>query len=274
MYENHWNLREKPFRNFNDKKFFFYSETYEEAYLRLLYNITESQGLFLLLGDSGCGKSYLGKIFMQDMIEQGYRVAFINNPTCSPNEFLQQVLYEFGINAINKTKLELLQELKKFLETLQNGKSSILIIDEAHLIEDTKTVEEIRLLLNFEANNRFLLIPILLGKPEMGEMIFKSSLKERVAMQYCLSPLTCHQTGEYIYYRLNKAGLNKTDSSQEIFTPETVRDIYTITGGIPREINRVCDLALLLGYGENSKVVDSALIRKAVENIKGSVRVK
>ena len=85
MYENYWNLREKPFRNVADRKFFFYAKTYEEAYIRLLYSVTESQGLFLLLGEGGSGKSLLCKVFMQDMLEQGYRVAWINNPACSPN---------------------------------------------------------------------------------------------------------------------------------------------------------------------------------------------
>lgn len=264
MYENYWNLREKPFRNLTDKKFFFYAKTYEEAYLRLLYSVNEPQGLFLLQGDSGCGKTFLCKIFLQDILEQGYRAALISNPTFSPTELLQQVLYGFGIEAAGKTKLELLQEFKKLAESAPE-RSYVLLIDEAHLIQDLKTIEEIRLLLNLEVNNRYLIIPILVGKPELGEIIGKTSLKDRVALQHWIAPLTCRETGEYIYSRMNKAGC-----AREIFTAEAIKEIHAVTGGIPREINCISDVALLLGYGENAIVVDRNLVLKALHDVKGS----
>lgn len=269
MYETYWNLREKPFRNLMDKRFFFYAETYEEAYLRLLYSVTESQGLLLLLGEGGSGKTFICKVFMQDMLQQGYRVAMIGNPTFAPNEFLQQILYEFGLEGSNKTKLEMLQELKKLGDSAREEKNCVLLIDEAHLLSDPKTIEEVRLLLNLEVNNHTLMIPILVGKPELGEIIERSPLRDRVAFQYRLARLNCRETGEYIYSRMHKAGCGR-----EIFTADAVKEVHVASGGIPREINNICDLALLLGYGENAIVVDRALVGKAVRDARGGVKEK
>lgn len=262
MYENYWNLREKPFRNLMDKNFFFYAETYEESYLRLLYNVTESQGLFTLVGETGCGKSYLCKVFMQDMLEQGYQVAYLHNPIFSAEEFLQQILFEFGIEAGNKSKTEFLQQIKK-MGISQGNKTSILIIDEAHLIQDVKVLEEVRMLLNFELNNRFFITPILVGKPQLSTNIAKTPLVERISAQYQITPLSCKETGEYIYYRMKKAGCVR----EEIFTADAIKEIYATIGGNPREINRICDLALLLGFGENAIVIDPILVGKAIQEI-------
>lgn len=266
MYETYWNLKEKPFRNIIDKKFFFYAETYEEAYLRLLYNVGEAQGVFLLLGQSGCGKSLVAKLFMQDMLEQGYRVALIKNPAVAPHEFLQQILYECGITVPNLSKLEMLKELKKIAESGE-GKNYILLIDEAHLIQDMNTWEEIRLLSDLEdkGNNRLCLLPILIGKPEIKDILAKTNLKGRIGLQYQIRPFNCRETGEYIYYRMEKAG-----AMREIFTADAVKEIYTATRGIPRDINNVCDLALLLGYGDNAIVIERALILKAMADLRGT----
>lgn len=269
MYENYWNLREKPFRNVTEKKFFFYAETYEEAYLRLLYSVTESQGMFMLLGDSGCGKSLLCKIFMQDMLEQGYRIAFIKNPSYATDEFLPQVLYEFGGEVDGKTKLQLLREFNKLFDNSKKKQHFILIVDEAHLIKGNNTFEEIRLLLNLENDNRFVITPILVGNCELGEIVSNSPLKDRIALQYRLRPLNCREAGEYIYYRMNKAGCMR-----DIFTAEAIKEIYAITKGNLRDINKICDLALLLGYGDNAIVIEPVLIRKALTDLRGETRHK
>ena len=262
MYEIYWNIKEKPFRNVTDKRFFFYAETYEEAYLRLLYNIKESQGLFCLMGEGGCGKSILLKIFAQDLIEQGYRVVFIQNPTISPQELLQEILYELGQAYSSSSKIELLKELKKYAAAVDN-KNCVLVVEDAHLIKDFATFQEIRLLLNMESNNRLLFSPILVGKPELAPLLDKTVLKDRIGLQYELLPLNYRQTGEYIYYRMNQAG-----AAREIFTVDALKEIYTVSHGIPREINNICDLALLLGYGENAIVIDRNLIVKAVSDLK------
>ncbi|NUM33008.1 MAG: AAA family ATPase [Candidatus Brocadiae bacterium] len=266
MYEAYWNLNAKPFRNAVDRKFFFYGESYEEAYLRLLYTINESKGLLLLVGEGGCGKSFISKIFTKDMLEQGHKVALVTNPDLEPKEFLEEVLCEFGLDASNKSKGELLRELKRFLlESLKQGKHSVLIVDEAHLIQNEKTWEEIRLLLNMEEENRLLLSIIISGRPTVLDSIQKiPSLYERTGLQYRLKPLSCRETGEYIYFRMEKAGC-----SREIFTADGIKEVYAYSGGIPRKINNICDLSLLLGYGDNSIVVDQALVKKASIDLKG-----
>lgn len=269
MYESYWNLEEKPFRNTTDPKFFFYAETHEEAYIRMLYCITEAKGLMLLTGEGGCGKTLLCKSFLKEMLENGYRVALINNPDLEPLEFLQKIACEYGLEYKNKSKVELLETLESFIKSnAAQGSTTVLIIDEAHLIENKKTLEEIRLLLNFETDDRFPLSIVLCGRPEFGQTIRNiSSLSERVALQYRLKPLSCEETGEYICFRMDKAGCGR-----EIFTAEAVKEIFSHSGGVPRQLNHLCDLALLLGYSDSSIVVNASLAQKAIDDLKGIAR--
>ncbi|HNZ66430.1 MAG TPA: AAA family ATPase, partial [Planctomycetota bacterium] len=249
-----------------DRNFFFYSSTYEEAYLRLIYGVMESKGILVLTGNSGCGKSFLSKIFIKDMLEQGYKIAFIANPNLEPLELLQQVSYEFGLEYKDKTKAEILRNLKTFFEENQSqDKKNILIIDEAHLIKNEQTLEEIRLLSNLETENHSLLSIILVGANELGNILQKNlSLQERIGLRCTLKAMNCRETGEYIYFRMEKAGCGR-----EIFNAEAIKEIYTESEGIPRKINNICDLALLLGYGDNAIVIDQSLIKKAISDLKG-----
>ena len=270
MYRAYWNLDEKPFRNTFSKKYFFYSKNYEEAYVRLLYSITDVKGLFLLTSQGGCGKSFMNKILAKDMLEQGHRIALIKNPNLTPTEFLQQLLDEFGLDYKNKNKIELLNELKQFvIENKKQKKLNILIIDEAHLISNLSTFEEIRLLLNLEEEERHLISIILTGKTVLNDILRKvPSLLERVELKYQIQPLDCEDTGRYIYFRLKKAGCGR-----EIFSTDAIKEIYKYSGGIPRKINNICDLALLLGYGENAIIIDQSLIMKAVTDLNYSKQV-
>jgi len=266
MYEAHWNILEKPFQNTTNPKHFFYAETHEEAYIRMLYSVTESKGLMLLTGDGGCGKTFVCKVFFQKMLEQGHNVAFITNPDLDPVEFLQKVLCEYGLEYRNKTKVELLKDLQQFVaNNTSNNITTILMVDEVQLIDNSKTLEEIRLLLNFESDGRFPLSIILSGKPEFVQTMREvPSLEERVGIQHQLKPLNCKTTGEYIYHRMNKSGC-----SREVFNTDAIKEIFHISGGVPRQINHICDLALLLGYGSSSVMIDRALVLEAVEDLKG-----
>lgn len=266
MYETYWNLEEKPFRNTTDPKYFFYAETHEEAYIRLLYSVTEAKGLMLLLGDGGCGKTFLCKSFFREMTGQGYQVALVENPDLSPMEFLQKVACEYGIEYQGKSKVELLKDIETLvIQNAEQGSTTILIVDEAQLIQNKKTLEEIRLLLNFETPERFPLSIILSARPDFRQTLRQvPSLKERVSLQHRIQHLNREETGEYICYRMDKAGC-----SREIFTANAVKEIHNFSGGIPRQINHLCDLVLLLGYGDSSIVVDVPLVKKSIEDLRG-----
>ncbi|WP_372366368.1 ExeA family protein [Candidatus Uabimicrobium sp. HlEnr_7] len=268
MYESYWNLLEKPFQNISDPKFLFYGETYEEAYIRLLYSVTESKGLMLLTGEGGNGKTFVCKNFCRETRKQGYQVAFIANPDLEPIEFLQSILSEFNLDYKNKSKLELFKELENFiLENAKNGSTTIIVVDEAQSISNQKTLEEVCVLLNIDCIDRIPINVVLAGKPELSQTVLQvPSLYERVGLRYRLRPLNLHETGEYILFRLDKAGCQR-----DIFTADAVKEVYEHTNGLPRKINNICDLALLLGYGEGSIVVDKHLIKKAVEDLKGNV---
>lgn len=268
MYESHWNLLEKPFQNISNPKFSFYGETYEEAYVRMLYSVTESKGLMLLTGEGGNGKTFICKKFCREMQMQGYQTAFIANPDLEPIEFLQSILSEFKLDYKNKSKLEIFKELEQFIvENAKNGSTTIIVIDEAQTIHNQKTLDELCVLLNIDCIDRLPLNIVLAGKPELSQIVNKvPSLYERIGMRYRLSPLSLKETGEYIFFRLEKANCKR-----ELFTSDAVKEIYQHTKGLPRQINNVCDLALLLGYGEGSIVVNQLLVKKAIDDLKGNV---
>jgi general secretion pathway protein A len=267
MYESYWNLLEKPFQNISDPKFLFYGNTYEEAYVRLLYSVTESKGLILLTGEGGNGKTFVCKNFCRETKKQGYQVAFIANPDLEPIEFLQSILSEFRLDYKNKSKLELFKELENFIcENAKNGSTTIIVVDEAQTIRNKNTLEEICILLNIDFTNRIPINVVLAGKPELSQTVSQvTSLNELIGLRARLRPLNLQETGEYILFRLDKAGCQR-----EIFTSDAVKAVYENSGGLPRKINNICDLALLLGYGQSSIVVDSTLVNKAVEDLKGN----
>lgn len=265
MYETYWNLTEKPFHNATNTKFFFYGETYEEAYHRLMYTIAENYGVVALTSEGGCGKSFVCKTIFKQMQEQGAKVAYIANPDYEPFEFLQQTACEYGLEFRNKSKIELIKDIKDFVnQNHDKGTKVILFIDDCHLIQSKKTLEELRLLMNWENNNAYPLTVIFSGKPEFMQMVRRlPALKDRIALQYRLQALNCQETGEYIYHRLRKAGCDK-----EIFSVEAIQEIHAQSGGVPRQINNICDLALLLGYGEAKTSIDVAVVQKVVDDLK------
>lgn len=266
MYEKYWGLNVPPFENVPDPRFIYWSSKHEEALMRLMYAAKGRKGAAMLTGDVGCGKTTLSRAFVQELTSSGvFDVALIANPSLSPKDFLQEILFQFGVGDIPGTanKADLLHLINAhMLENMKRNKESIIIIDEAQIIEDERTFEEIRLLLNFQLNERFLLTLILLGQPELKKMVENiKQLDSRISIKYHLSHLDLKETANYILFRLKKAGMQKN-----VFTKEAIMQIFDKSGGTPRRINNVCDLALLVGYSSQAKVIDSRLIQKVIED--------
>lgn len=269
MYEAHWGLSLKPFENTPDPKFLYHSPQHEEGLSRLLYVVSEGKGAGLLTGVFGCGKTLLGHTLFKELDRDIYKTAFIANPFLNYSELLMHIAYSLGARDLPKNKQDVLvnvvlERLGEILENnMRDGKKTVVVIDEAHVITDLRVWEELRLLLNFQIENQFLLTLLIIGQPELKAIIDSNKqFSQRIAVKYHLGPLTEQETQDYISHRLNVAGAN-----QVLFAPGTDKLIYKKTGGIPRRINHLCDLALFAGFGKNVKVVDDNLINEVSSDV-------
>ncbi|MBN1850165.1 MAG: AAA family ATPase [Deltaproteobacteria bacterium] len=259
MYLDYWGFIDFPFENVPDPKFFYLSSSHKEALTRLIYAAQMRKGGAMLSGEIGCGKTVLSKVYTQRFSGEKYDIAFIINPKLEADEFLQEVLYQFGINHTPHTKVECLRMLNdRMIENIRRDKNTLLIVDEAQLLNGS-TFEEIRLLLNFQLNDRFLLTIILLGQPELrGKVRDIEQLNQRIAIKYHLTPFDFEDTLKYIIFRQKKAG-----GKENAFSIEAIQRIYEYTKGVPRKINNFCDLSLLIGFSTQ----ESKIGTKLVENI-------
>ncbi|MBF0217692.1 MAG: AAA family ATPase [Candidatus Omnitrophica bacterium] len=266
MYLEHWYLREKPFENTPDPKFMYYAKGHEEALIRLLYATKELKGSMLLTGGYGCGKTVLSRVFLNELIATGkYEIALVTNPKFSANELLAELIYQLGGGETpGKNKVELLQLFNNLVyKNLARGKETVVIVDEAQAIDDLDSFEELRLLLNFQRNDRFLLTLILVGQPELRDKLKKlPQLRQRLLIGYHLDNLDEDDTYGYIYHRLSVAGTERA-----IFTAEAVREIYRSSNGIPRVINGMADLALLKGCMSRRTIIDAETVTKVARDI-------
>ena len=265
MYEAYWGLNEKPFENTADPRFLYYSKQHEEAFTRLIYAIQEQKGAAVLSGVFGCGKTVVAQAVLSSLSKGKYETAFVINPQLSALELLREILYDLGLkDNLPTQKTDILHSLDETLHhNVDDGKQTIVIIDEAHLIEDRLIFEELRLLLNFQYKNRFLLTLILLGQPELREKINNiKQLAQRIAIKYYLSGLSETEISEYMQHRLKVAGATKN-----YFDDSAIKIIYEQSGGIPRRINQICDMALLTGFGSKAEIVSKEIIMEVVKDI-------
>ncbi|MEE9204025.1 MAG: AAA family ATPase [Nitrospirales bacterium] len=258
-YLGYWSLAELPFVNVPDSKYYFPSPIHEEALHRLLYGIETQKGALMLTGEIGSGKTLLSRALFSHLSSQEYDLALMVNPALEVNQFLSETLYQLGIQA-SGPKVELIHRLdNKLLENHKRGLRTVLVVDEAHIIQDELLFEELRLLLNFQLNDRFLLTLVLIGQPELNERVLAiKQFAQRISIRYHLGTFNADETAEYVKFRLRAAG-----SVKEIFTPSALHGVFRHSGGIPRNINTLCDLALLTGYMENATTIDIPTVERA-----------
>jgi general secretion pathway protein A len=264
-YEDYWGLKLPPFENVPDPRFYVAASKHEEGLHRLLYGIEARKGAVLLTGEIGCGKTTLSRQVLRHLVHDRYETALITNPSFEPEDFLGEVLYQLGIK-LQGTKLDRLHRLNEhLLENLERQKDTVLIVDEAQTIKDDMVFEELRLLLNYQLNDRFLMTLILLGQPELNERINAiPQFSQRVAIRFHLPAFSAEETTHYIESRLRTAGAD----GRPIFSPEACADIFQRTGGIPRNINTVSDLCLLSGFLEKKVQIDDGLVNRVVADFR------
>lgn len=260
MYEQYWGLTEKPFENTPDPRFTFYSQQHEEALARMLYAVRGRKGAALFTGEYGCGKTLLSRVLWNELQrEHLYQTVSVLDPRLSGIELLQEIFYQLSGGSMPQTKIDLFHLLYKILYNNHiKGKHTVIVVDEAQSIRNREIFEELRLLLNFQLNNAFLLTIIMLGSPDLKQMIASlPQLSQRMAVRYHIRELNREETKEYISHRLEVVG-----AKGQLFTDEARDDIFLSSGGVPRRINTMCDLALLIGFGAGVKAIDRDVIAK------------
>jgi general secretion pathway protein A len=257
-YARYWGLRAVPFDNVPDPRFYVPCSEHDAAHRWLSYGIQAGKGLLLLTGDIGCGKTLLSRRLIVGLSPAQYDVALVANPALSPSELLGEVLSQFGLGLV-RSKAGRLQRLNERLElNAQRGIRSVLLVDEAQAIESVKGFEELRLLTNFQLNDRFLLTVVLIGQPELRRRVAGiPQLNQRIAVRAHLGPFTAEETTSYITVRM-RAATDRTD----VFTKEAASAIYEQSKGIGRLINALCDQCLFAGAIEHVLQIDDQLVQR------------
>jgi type II secretory pathway predicted ATPase ExeA len=264
MYEEFYGLKERPFSKTPDPKYLFLSRSHEEALARLQYAV-EEKDLILLTGEVGCGKTTLTRALM-DKLGERYRVITIINPRLSPAQFLRTVAMRMEIGNPPGHKADLLDAIyRKVYQDYESGISPVIIIDEAQLIPDRNTFEEIRLLTNFQLDYTNLISLVLVGQPDLRRRLKHRTylpLKQRIGLFYHLGPISEEEISGYVSFRLRVSG--KEDL---LFTDEALRVLYRYSGGIPRLINSIATSALLDGFSRDAAIINDSLIEGAAREL-------
>lgn len=258
MYEHYYGLNSKPFQLTPDPSFFFASKWHKRAMSYLQYGLSQAEGFIVITGDIGTGKTTIANSLLND-IQDDIMAAQIVTPKLSPDELVKMVASKFEIDTLNKTKADILKDLEKYLYQLHNnGKRALLIVDEAQNLP-LETIEELRMLSNFQEKGKPLLQSFLLGQEELQPILRAPNMeqfRQRIVASCHLAPLTLQECKEYIEYRLHHAGLERDD----LFSEGAFEKIFKFTNGVPRRINTLMDRVLLYGFLEEVKTLDDAAI--------------
>lgn len=269
MYEEYWGLSEQPFSCTPDPRFLYMSRKHQDVLTMLLFAVTRNKGAVMVTGDVGLGKTTLSRKLLQELDDKAYVVAMIVNPVLTPVQLYREVLEQLGYEKPPKNRQECVKALNNLLLDLhQQGRRAVLVIDEAHLIRDRQTFEELRLLLNFQLNDHFLLSLVLLGQPELNQKIARvAAFKQRLSVRAHLPALDLTETSEMIRFRLRTAWYTETNGG--IFTPDAIQEIHRYAGGAPRVICQVADNALLVGMAQKVRKIDGFLMHSVIMAFEG-----
>jgi general secretion pathway protein A len=265
MYSHFFGFKERPFKLLPDPTYLFLSKSHEEALAHLKYTLRHGDGFVEIIGEVGTGKTTLCRVFL-DRLHDDTVAAYIFNPRLDEVQLLKAINDELGIASSADNTKDLIDILNAFLmQQRAAGKNVIVIIDEAQNLS-IEVLEQLRLLSNLETTRSKLLQIILVGQPELGEMLDSHELRQlgqRVTLSCYLAPLTFKETGAYIEHRLQIA-LTKPG---HLFSKNALKEIYRYTGGIPRLINIICDRSLLIAYSRNRKKITGNIIRLAIREL-------
>jgi len=266
MYENFFSFSEKPFKLVPNPAYLFLSKSHEEAMAHLNYALAQGDGFVEITGEVGTGKTTLCRAFLENLDETAI-AAYIFNPRLGPKQLIKTINDELGIKYDTDNTKDLIDKLNAFLMRQKaERKKVILLIDEAQNLS-RNILEQLRLLSNLETSKEKLLQIILVGQPELSDILDSHELRQlgqRITLRYHLTPLNFKETVEYIKYRINiaarKAGIK--------FDRSAFRQIYKYSGGIPRVINIACDRALLTAFGLSQHKIAGSIARESIKELK------
>lgn len=266
MYREFYGVIRSPFEMTPDPAFLYLGESHQEGLATLVYGVRARKGFVLLTGEVGTGKTTLLHSLLAQL-DPSTASAFIFNPRLDPEDFFRVLFDEFGIKVDCRTKGEYLLTLNNFLiDRLERNETALLIIDEAQNLSP-EMLEEIRLLSNLETPTSKLLQIMLVGQPELNEMLMQPGLRQlrqRIVLRHHLRPFTPAELEDYVNARLRLAGY----SGKGLFDRAARKALFAVTGGIPRLANVVCDGALLTGYGRGMATIGGNLIREVARDLK------
>lgn len=269
MYEQHWNLNCNPFADSFDPEFFYPSHTHQAGLLKLRYLVENRKGAGVLVGDSGCGKTCLVSQLGQTLSDEYAPVVHLVFPQLSPTELLAYLAVKLGADpALVESRETGLDAILREIETrltafAKEGRHPIILIDEAHAIEDMKVFLALQHLLNYRRPPETDFSLILVGESQLLPRIGRvPGLEERVTVKSLLRSLTREETAQYTTHRLKAAGL-----TQEVFDEPAFDELFQLSGGVPRRINRICDLALLVGFADRLTAISASHVATVAEEL-------
>jgi general secretion pathway protein A len=270
MYETYYGLTAKPFRLRPDPHFFYGSKGHKRAMAYLEYGLSQGEGFIVITGEIGAGKTTLVRQLFNKLESDKIVAAHIVNTHLDTDDILRTVAASFGLPFEDASKTALLTRLEQFLRTCdQQGKRVLLVVDEAQNLTP-RTVEELRMLSNFQTDDKSLLQTFLLGQPEFRTTLHGAGmqqLRQRVIATYHLGPMDEKETQAYIEHRLHTVGWNGDPS----FSDGAFATIFEYTSGIPRKINTLCDRMFLMGYLEELHAFTENEVNEVIRDIQQEI---
>jgi general secretion pathway protein A len=269
MYLEYFGLTEFPFNITPDPRFLYLSPRHREAVDLLLYGIANRKGFIELTGEVGCGKTTTLRAVLS-RLPHDVETALVLNPCLNETQLLRALLNDFGLRVESNDRLDLVEQLNEFLLIqAERGRNVVIVIDEAQDLEPA-VMEQVRLLSNLETDEYKLMQIVLAGQPELRERLAQHDLRQlrqRILIRCHLSPLADEEVAEYVAHRLQVAG-----AGEDVwFEPEAIRLVCGYSGGIPRLINAVCDLAMLGGYAAQTRRIGEEQVAKALQQLECAV---
>lgn len=256
MYLDYWQLDAKPFEPGRDARWLYRSPAHQAALHKLRYAVENGRAAGLVAGPAGCGKTLLVESLREQLAERCRPMVRVVFPQMTDRDLLVYLAEQLGAPPADPPRHTVEESIRRLEFTLgenaRRDRHAVIVVDEAHLLEDSGLLEPLRLLLNLGFEGRPAFTLLLVGQPTLVPMIGRhGALDERIDLKVLLPALSAEETAAYVEHRLTAAG-----ATREIFSAEALATVYQLTAGAPRRINRLCDLALLVGFANRQHAID------------------